>query len=147
MFSSEFTKFLRTPFLQNTSRRLLLFLAFLEAATGGILWKKVFLKISQNSQKKLLAYEIFKNTFFTEHLWTTASAFSFSEAAIGGVLWKGCSWKFSKIQWKHLRFAKFSKTPFLQNNSGRLLPTFSCNVTKMRYCQQCLGKLRWIFVI
>ena len=68
-----------------------------EAATGGILQKKLFLKISQNSQKntcsrvsfliklKALAcyflkkdtltlvfscefYEIFKNTFFTEHL-------------------------------------------------------------------------------
>ena len=32
--------------------------------------------------------EISKNTFFTEHLRTTASAFSFSEAATGGVLWK-----------------------------------------------------------
>ena len=29
-----------------------------------------------------------KNTFFTEHLRTTASAFSFSESATGGVLWK-----------------------------------------------------------
>ena len=46
--------------------------------------KQVFLKFSQNSQKntcprvsfliKLQAYcEIFKNNFFTEHLWTTAS--------------------------------------------------------------------------
>ena len=32
--------------------------------------------------------KISKNTFFTEHLRTTASAFSFSEAATGGVLWK-----------------------------------------------------------
>ena len=30
--------------------------------------------------------EISKNTFFTDYLQTTASAFSFSEAAIGGVL-------------------------------------------------------------
>ena len=65
----------------------------LEAATRGILVKKVFLKISQNSQentcarisflikkKKALAqvfscefYEIFKNIFFREHLRTTAS--------------------------------------------------------------------------
>ena len=30
--------------------------------------------------------KISKNTFFTEHLWTTASVFSFSEAATGGVL-------------------------------------------------------------
>ena len=35
-------------------------------------WKKVF----------------FENTFFTEHLQSTASAFSFSEAATGGGLWK-----------------------------------------------------------
>ena len=32
--------------------------------------------------------ETSKNTFFTEHLRTTTSAFSFSEAATGGVLWK-----------------------------------------------------------
>ena len=39
----------------------------------------------------MFSYEfskISKNTFFTEHLWTTASAFNFSEAATGGVLWK-----------------------------------------------------------
>ena len=72
-----------------------------EAATRGVLWKKGVLRISQNSQentcvkvsfnkvaglrpatllKKRLAQvffcefsEIFKNTFFTEHLWTIAS--------------------------------------------------------------------------
>ena len=33
----------------------------------------MFLEISQNSQEKTCEfYEIFKNTFFTEHLWTTA---------------------------------------------------------------------------
>ena len=32
--------------------------------------------------------KISKNTFFTEHLRTTASAFSSSEAATGGILWK-----------------------------------------------------------
>ena len=73
-----------------------------EAATRGVLFKKVFLEISQNSQEitcarvsfliKLRARacnffkketlpqvfscefrEIFKNTFFIEHVWTTAS--------------------------------------------------------------------------
>ena len=66
-----------------------------EAATGGVLLEKVLLKISQNSQenacatrpqacnfikKETLAQvlscefcEISKNTFFTEHLWATAS--------------------------------------------------------------------------
>ena len=69
-----------------------------EAATGGVLYKKVFLKISINSQEntcarvsflKLLAcnfikketlaqvsscefIEIFKNSVFTKHLWLTA---------------------------------------------------------------------------
>ena len=71
----------------------------LEATTRGFLCKKMFLEISQNSPEntcggvsfliKLQAYfikketlaqvfscgfcESFKDTFFTEHLWTTAS--------------------------------------------------------------------------
>ena len=56
-----------------------------EAATGGVLSNNVFLEISQNSpaslfKKEKLAqvfscefWEISKNTFFTEHLWRTAS--------------------------------------------------------------------------
>ena len=63
-----------------------------EAATKGVLWKKVLLEISQNSKKNTCAKvsiklylkrdsaqvfscefcEISINTFFTEHLWTTA---------------------------------------------------------------------------
>ena len=39
---------------------------FSEAATRGVLCEKVFLEISQNSQE---------NTFFAEHLWTTAPIF------------------------------------------------------------------------
>ena len=79
-------------------------LKFTKAATRTVLYKKVFLEISQNSQEntsarasfliKLQALdlnfikketlpevfscefcEISKNTFFTEHLWTTASKF------------------------------------------------------------------------
>ena len=66
----------------------------LEAATGGVLWKIMFLKILQNSQentcvawsfikKETLANvfscefcEISKNTFFTEQLRATASVWS-----------------------------------------------------------------------
>ena len=60
-----------------------------EAATRGVLCKKVFLEISQNSQENNCARDsgtetlaqvfsgefckIYKNTFFTEHLWATAS--------------------------------------------------------------------------
>ena len=50
-----------------------------EAATGGVLWKKVFLKISHNSQQTPVpeslgtgafceCCEIAKNIFFTENL-------------------------------------------------------------------------------
>ena len=59
---------------------------FEEAATRGVLWKSVFLEISQNSQennflKKETPAQVFscefceisKNTFFAEHLWKTAS--------------------------------------------------------------------------
>ena len=46
-------------------------------------------------------------------------------------------------QKKDMWFAKFSRTPFLQNTSGRLLLFFPCNFTKMRHCQQCLENLRW----
>ena len=65
------------------------YMIFTEAATRGVLQEKVFLGISQNSQEntcdrvsfliKLQAQvffcescDIFKNTYFTEHLWTTA---------------------------------------------------------------------------
>ena len=64
-----------------------------EATTRGVLLKKVFLKVLQNSQENTCArvsatlvkkrlwhrcfpvnFEIFlKNTFFTEHLWKTTS--------------------------------------------------------------------------
>ena len=49
--------------------------AFTEAATRGVFWKKMLLKISQNLQEKPVVCEIFKNTLFTEHLWMTASCF------------------------------------------------------------------------
>ena len=58
---------------------------FSEAATRGVLYKKVFLEISKNStllKKETLTQvvsfefcEIYKNTFFTEHLWKTAYLF------------------------------------------------------------------------
>ena len=77
--------------------------AFTQAATGGVQLKMAFLeRSSQNSKENICVRDYFnkfaglvfssefsvisKNIFFTEHLWTTASAFSFSEAATGGVL-------------------------------------------------------------
>ena len=59
------------------------FMNFSEAATAGVLWKKLFLKNLQYSQESsrpetLLKtseyWEIFKNTYFEEHL-TAASDF------------------------------------------------------------------------
>ena len=43
---------------------------------------------------------------------------------------------FAKFTGKQLRFAKFSRAPFLQNTSGRLLLHFSCNFTKMGHYQK-----------
>ena len=67
------------------------FWVFTEAATRGVYGKKVFLEISQNSQENTCARVSFliklqasglrthfsKNTFFKEHLWTTASIIRF----------------------------------------------------------------------
>ena len=48
---------------------MLLKLVYTEAATRGVLSKKVFLKMSENSQVFSCEYcEALKNTFFTEHL-------------------------------------------------------------------------------
>ena len=44
-----------------------------EAAARGVLWKKVFLVILQNSLENTCEIcEISKNVLFTEHLWLTA---------------------------------------------------------------------------
>ena len=66
---------------------------WLSLLIGMGLWH--YLYCLQGCEKEALAQVfscefsgIFKNTFFTEHLWTTASAFSFSEAATRSVLWK-----------------------------------------------------------
>ena len=87
--------------------------------------------------------KIYKNTFFTEQLRTTASGFSFSEVDTGGVLWKISQ----NSQENTFGLWNFQIHLFLQNSSGRLFLAFSCNVTKMGYCQQCLENLRWIFII
>ena len=61
---------------------------FSKAATGGVLCKKVFLEISQNSQK---------NTFVS----------------------------LRKHRRLPVNFAKFLRTPFLENTSGRLRLCFA----------------------
>ena len=58
--------------------------------------KRYCWKFRKIHRKTPLVYEIFKNIFFTEHLGTTASAFSFSDAATWGVLWKKVFLKISQ---------------------------------------------------
>ena len=68
---SKNTKF--TEYLWTTASSF----SFSEAATRGVLWKKVLLKISQNSWKNTCGLWNFKeHLFFTEHLWMTVSGFS-----------------------------------------------------------------------
>ena len=57
------------------------------------------MKIKEETLAQVFSCEfskISKNTFFTEHLWTTTSSFSFSEAANGGVLWRKTVLKISQ---------------------------------------------------
>ena len=75
MFSCEFSKISKNTFFTEHLRTTASAFSFSEAATGGVLWKKVFLKISENSQEDTFGLRIFKITFFAEHLWTTASGF------------------------------------------------------------------------
>ena len=84
--------------------------------------------------------KIFKNTFFTEHLRTTSSDFSFQKQPPEVFYEKRCSWEFRKIHRKTLLVCKIFKNTFLQNTPGRLLLAFSCNATKIWYCQQCLDE-------
>ena len=91
--------------------------------------------------------KISKNTFFTEHLRTTVSAFSFSEAATGGVLWKNVFLKISQNSEENFFcFVKFSKTPFLHNTSGRLLLllVFPRQSPEVSYEKRCSWKFRKI---
>ena len=89
----NFAKFLRTTFLQNTSGRLLLLLAFQKQP---FFYENVLLKISQNSQENSFCFEKFSKNLFYRTDCKTASAFSFSEAATGEVLWKNVFLKISQ---------------------------------------------------
>ena len=93
-------KFLSTPFLQITSGRLLLFLAFQKQPPEAFYEKRCSWNFCIIHRKTPLVCEISKSTFFTENICTTTSAFSFLETATGGVLWKKCFWKFPKIHRK-----------------------------------------------
>ena len=74
-FPVNLAKFLRALFLQNTSGRLLLLLAFQKQPLEVFYEKMCSWKFCRIHRKTPFVCKIFKNTFFTEHLWTTASGF------------------------------------------------------------------------
>ena len=65
--------FWRKPFLQNTSGRLLLLLAFQKQPPEVFYEKSCSWKFRKIHRQATLICKIFKNTFFTEQPWTTAS--------------------------------------------------------------------------
>ena len=71
--------------------------------------------------------KISKNAFFIEQLFLLL-AFRSSHRRCS--MKKGILENFAKFTGKLLWFAKFSKTSFLQNTPGQLLPAFSCNANK-----------------
>ena len=91
--------------------------------TGKGLCQRLYFNIklhSKGCKKETLAQvfscefsKISKSTFFTEHLRTTASAFSFSEADTGGALWKKVFLNISEnLQENTFGFRNFQKHLF-----------------------------------
>ena len=64
MFSCEFCEFSKNNFFTEHLRTTGSAFHFLEAATGGILWKKAFLKILQNSQENTFDLQNFQKRLF-----------------------------------------------------------------------------------
>ena len=98
-----------------------------EAATRGVLYKKVFLEIWQNSQENTCAKvstllkrdsgtgvscDFSKNTLFTEYLWTTASK---ERSSLSGSLSKRDIWKNYEIS---------RKISTLENTFDKVTETF-----------------------
>ena len=81
--------------------------------------KVAFLRLQKRDWHKFSCEfsKISKNTFFTEPLQSTVSAFSFSEAAAGGVLWKKLFFKFlqnsqeNTVGLQNFQKHLFSRTP------------------------------------
>ena len=67
-FPVNLAMFPRTPFLKNTSGRLLLLLAFEKQPPEVIYEKGVLENLAKFTEKTPVVCKIFKNTFFTEHL-------------------------------------------------------------------------------
>ena len=90
-----------------------------EAATRGVLWKKVFLEISQNSQENTCP----RVSFFNKVVGLRPAIL------LNKRVWHRCF---------PVKFVKFLRTPFLQNTSRRLLLTIvSDDLTKTKRRTQC----------
>ena len=63
MFSCEFSKISKNIFFTEHLRTPASAFSFSEAATGGVLWKRVLLKILQNSQENTYVTKFSKITF------------------------------------------------------------------------------------
>ena len=64
MFSSEFSKISKNTFFTEHLRTTASAFFFSEAATRGVLWKKMFLKILQNSQENTFGLRNFQKHLF-----------------------------------------------------------------------------------
>ena len=64
MFSCEFSKISKNTFFTEHLRKTASVFSFSEATTGAVLWKKVFLKISQNSQGNTFGLRNFQKHLF-----------------------------------------------------------------------------------
>ena len=64
MFSREFSKISKNTFFTEHLRTTTYAFSFSEGATEGVLWKKVFLKISQNSQENTFGSRNFQKHLF-----------------------------------------------------------------------------------
>ena len=80
-----FAKFSKTPFLQNTSARLLLLLAFQKQPPVVFYGKRCSWRFSKIHRKTPFVCKIFKNIFSIDHLWGTASGF-FVQRYLNGIL-------------------------------------------------------------
>ena len=87
--------------------------SFSEAATGSVLWKKVFLKISQNSWENTFGLRNFQKHLFlqnTSRQLLLLLAFRSSHRRCS--MKKGVLENFQKFKRKHIWFAKFQKHLF-----------------------------------
>ena len=124
----NFAKFLRIPFLQNTSGRLLLLLAF-QMLPPEVFYGKGALKISQNSQENF-GFRNFKTPFLQKSSRRLLLPLAFQKQ-LPEVFYEKCVLEnFAKFSGKHLWFAKFSKHLFYKTPLDKCFWDFLFNVTK-----------------